>query len=90
MNHLRPLTTQPAPSRSMRVSMLVASDEATSGSLIAKHDRISPASSGSSQRSRYIGVAKSCSSSMLPLSGALQLKTSADHGTRPMISQSGA
>ena len=28
--------------------MLVASDEATSGSVIAKHERISPASSGSS------------------------------------------
>ena len=42
----------------MRVSMLVASDEATSGSLIAKHDRIAPASSGSSQRSRCIAVAK--------------------------------
>ena len=31
--------------------MLVASDEATSGSVMAKHERISPASSGSSQRS---------------------------------------
>ena len=34
----------------MRVAMLVGSDDATSGSLIAKHERISPASSGFSQR----------------------------------------
>ena len=27
---------------------------------------------------------------MLPVSGALQLNTSADHGTRPIISASGA
>ena len=74
----------------MRVAMLVASDKATSGSLIAKHERSAPESSGSSQRVRCIGLAKTCSNSILPLSGALQLKTSADHGTRPMISHSGA
>ena len=34
----------------MRVQMLVASDEATSGSVIAKAERISPSSSGLSQR----------------------------------------
>src|SRR5690606_39694883 len=70
--------------------MFVASDEATSGSLIAKADRISPSSSGRSQRSYWAGVAKSLSSSMLPVSGALQLKTSADHGTRPISSAIGA
>ena len=45
---------------------------------------------GSSQRSRCAGEAKSCSSSMLPLSGALQLKTSAAQGTRPMHCAKGA
>jgi hypothetical protein len=30
----------------MVLSMLVASDEATAGSVMAKHERISPASSG--------------------------------------------
>jgi hypothetical protein len=36
--------------------MLVASEDATSGSVIAKHERISPASSGSSQRFRCSAV----------------------------------
>ena len=35
-----------SPSRRMRASMLVASDEATAGSVIAKAERISPSSSG--------------------------------------------
>ena len=74
----------------MRVCRLVASLDATSGSDIAKHERISPSSNGHSQRSRCAGVANRCSSSMLPLSGALQLKTSEAQGMRPMISASGA
>ena len=51
-----PLMTYSLPSRRMRVSILVASDEATSGSVIAKAERISPASNGSSQRRRCAGV----------------------------------
>jgi hypothetical protein len=35
----------------MRAWMFVASEEATSGSVIAKQDRISPSSKGFSQRS---------------------------------------
>ena len=54
--HLRPLITYSSPSRSMRDSMLVASLEATAGSVIAKQERISPASSGFSQRSLCSGV----------------------------------
>jgi len=57
---------------------------------MAKAERISPRISGSSQRARCAGLAKRCSSSMLPLSGALQLKTSATQGRRPMASASGA
>jgi hypothetical protein len=53
MNHLRPSISRSGPSRRMRVWMLVASEEATSGSVIAKHDRISPRSSGASQRSYF-------------------------------------
>jgi hypothetical protein len=34
VHHLRPLITYESPSRSMRHSMLVASDEATSGSVM--------------------------------------------------------
>src|SRR4029077_14231800 len=48
VHHLRPLITYSSPMRSIRDLMLVASEEATSGSVIAKHDRIFPASSGSS------------------------------------------
>ena len=48
MNHFRPLITYASPLRTMLDRMFVASDEATSGSLIAKHERISPRRSGSS------------------------------------------
>ena len=47
-NHLRPLRTYSSPSRVMRRPMLVASDEATSGSVIEKAERISPSSNGAS------------------------------------------
>ncbi len=50
IHHLRPLMTYSSPWRSMRVAMLVASLEATSGSVIAKAERIWPSSSGLSQR----------------------------------------
>ena len=72
------------------MSILVASDEATSGSVIAKAERISPLSSGSSQRSCCSAVPYRTSTSMLPVSGAEQLNTSGAQGERPMISQSGA
>jgi hypothetical protein len=36
--------------------MFVASDDATSGSVIAKHERMTPASSGSSHRLRCSDV----------------------------------
>mmetsp|Transcript_10704 Transcript_10704/g.32762 ORF Transcript_10704/g.32762 Transcript_10704/m.32762 type:complete len:226 (+) Transcript_10704:1333-2010(+) len=55
---------------------LVASEEATWGSVIAKHERISPFSRGPSQRCFCRSVPKRMSSSMLPVSGALQLNTS--------------
>ena len=56
VHHLRPLTTYASPSRSIRVSMLVASEEATSTSVIAKAERISPASSGLSHSFRCASV----------------------------------
>ncbi len=70
--------------------MFVASDEATSGSVIAKAERISPLTSGASHEAFCSGVAKCASTSMLPVSGALQLNTSLAHSTRPMRSASGA
>ena len=50
-HHLRPLITYSPPSRSMLQRMFVASDEATSGSVIRKADRISPSISGRSHAS---------------------------------------
>ena len=82
--------TYSSPSRSIRACMLVASELATSGSVIAKHERISPSSSGSSQSRCCSGVPNSARISMLPVSGAAQLKASGAIGLRPMISASGA
>ena len=48
-NHFVPLSTYSSPSRSMRSPMLVASDDATWGSVIENAERISPSSSGASQ-----------------------------------------
>src|SRR5262244_626260 len=47
VHHLSPLMTYSSPCRVMLDSMLVASDEATFGSVIANADRILPSSSGS-------------------------------------------
>src|SRR6267378_74677 len=70
--------------------MLVASEEATAGSVIAKDERISPARRGFSQRSCCSFVAKRTSVSILPVSGAEQLNASGAIGERPMISHNGA
>ena len=51
-HHFRPLITYLSPSRSILVAMLVASDEATSGSVMQNAERISPSSSGRSHCSR--------------------------------------
>src|ERR1700733_998912 len=75
----------------MLVAMLVASDEATSGSVMQNADLISPSSSGVSHRSRWAGEPNSASSSMLPVSGAAQFSASgASAGLHPVISASGA
>src|SRR5205823_12935784 len=55
-HHLRPLITYWLPSRTILDSMLVASEEATAGSVMAKHDRISPASKGFNHFSFCSGV----------------------------------
>ncbi len=57
LNHLRPLITYSSPSRRIVHWMLVASDEATAGSVIRNAERISPASSGLSQRCFWASVA---------------------------------
>ena len=90
-HHFRPLITYLSPSRSILVAMLVASDEATSGSVMQNAERISPSSRGRSHCSRCCSVPNSASSSMLPVSGAAQFSASgASAGLCPVISASGA
>ncbi len=75
----------------MRVAMLVASEDATSGSVIANAERISPASSGSSHRLFCSSVPNIASTSMLPVSGAEQFSAAgARWPLRPVSSASGA
>ena len=91
VHHLRPLTTYSSPSRTIEVRMLRASEEATSGSVIAKPDRISPASSGSSHCFFCSSVPTRCSTSMFPVSGAAQfIASGASSGDQPDSSASGA
>lgn len=71
--------------------MLVASEEATSGSVIANAERISPVRSGSSHCFFCASSPNWASSSMFPVSGAAQLRAvGARWGLRPVISASGA
>src|SRR5262252_1673666 len=70
--------------------MFVASDDATAGSVIRNAERILPSSSGSHHSLLCSGVPYLSSVSMLPVSGAEQLKISGAQVTRPMISHSGA
>src|ERR1700752_3533575 len=74
----------------MRVWILVASDEATFGSVIRNAEGLFPSRSGSHHCLTCSGVPYLSSVSMLPVSGAEQLKTSGAQVTRPMISHSGA
>ena len=71
--------------------MLVASDDATAGSVIEKQDRLSASRRGSSQRSRCSSVPNIAMSSMFPVSGAEQFSASgAMLGDQPVISAIGA
>jgi len=89
-HHLLPLRTMSSPSTMAVACMLVASEEATSGSVMQNTERISPASSGVSQRAFCSSEPYFQSTSMLPVSGALQLKTSGAMKLRPICSASGA
>merc|ERR1740130_1713024 len=72
MYHLWPLMTYSSPSRSMVELMFVASEDATPGSVIAKQDRISWLSKGSSHSCFCSSLPNFASTSMLPVSGAEQ------------------
>src|SRR5215213_2340062 len=80
--------THSSPSSSARVVSPVGSEPAVSGSVIEKHERISPSSSGWSQRSCCSSVPCSARISILPVSGAAQLKTIGAAPFRPISSQS--
>ena len=84
-----PSITHSSPSSSARAWSRVGSEPETSGSVIEKQERIRPSSSGSSQRSFCSSVPCSARISMLPVSGAEQLKAiGAAIGLRPISSQS--
>ena len=70
--------------------MFVASDDATSGSVIANAERIVPSRSGVSHCFFCSSVPYRSSTSMLPVSGNEQLKTSGAMGDRPITSHNGA
>src|SRR5438552_3377088 len=72
------------------VWMFVASEDATAGSVMRNAERIFPSRSGSHHCFTCSGVPYLRIVSMLPVSGAEQLKISGAQVTRPMISQSGA
>src|SRR3954465_671324 len=74
----------------MLVWMLVASEEATAGSVMRNAERIFPSRIGSAHVFTCSGVPYLRIVSMFPVSGAEQLNTSGAHSTRPMISHSGA
>jgi hypothetical protein len=67
-----PLRTQELPSFVILRSMFVASDEATSGSVIKNADLISPFNSGASHFFFCASEPYLASTSMLPVSGAAQ------------------
>src|SRR5512132_805847 len=77
-HHFLPLMTYSLPSRRISHWMLVASDEATPGSVIRNAERISPRIRGLSHSSFCSREPYRCRTSMLPVSGAEQLKTSLD------------
>ena len=74
----------------MRRPMLVASDEATAGSVIEKAERISPSSSGASQSRLTFSDPYRLRISMFPVSGAAQLSASDENPTLPSCSEIGA
>mmetsp|Transcript_70986 Transcript_70986/g.224226 ORF Transcript_70986/g.224226 Transcript_70986/m.224226 type:complete len:237 (+) Transcript_70986:521-1231(+) len=72
IHHLWPLMTYSSPSASILVEMLVASLDATPGSVMAKAERISPLSRGSSHCFFCCSLPNFSMTSMLPVSGAEQ------------------
>src|SRR5690606_32493805 len=89
-HHFVPFITYSSPSRTILARILVASEEATSGSVMLKHERISPFSKGFNHFSFCSSVPNWTRTSMFPVSGALQLKTSGAILDLPIISHKNA
>ena len=89
-HHLRPFITKSSPSRVIRHSIFVASEDATAGSVIKNADLIRPSISGSAHSCCCSAVPYRSNVSIFPVSGAEQLNTSGAQVTRPMISHMGA
>ena len=85
-NHLWPSMTHSSPSRTARVLSPVGSEPDTSGSVIEKNERTSPATSGRSQRSFCSSVPNCHRISPFPASGAWQPNTSWAQVERPISS----
>ena len=63
--------------------MFFASEEATLGSVIPKHERISPLNKGASHLAFCSGVPTRSNTSILPVSGAEQFNVSDANGALP-------
>ena len=86
MNHLCPLITHSSPSRTAVVCRFVGSAPETSGSVIEKHEVISPSTSGFIQRSCCSGVPNCQRISAFPESGACAPNDFGANELRPRIS----
>src|SRR5690606_15536106 len=85
-HHLRPFKTISSPSMTAVACILVASLEATSGSVIQNTERILPSSKGLNHCCFCASEPYRHNTSMLPLSGALQLNTVGAIKLRPVSS----
>ena len=90
VHHFSPLITYSSPSSTIELAILEASEEATFGSVIPKADLISPVSNGSNHSFFCSSVPYLSITSIFPVSGAEQLKTSEAIPTVPINSERGA
>merc|ERR1719491_176255 len=88
--HLCPLMTYSSPSLTIEEPIWVASEDATPGSVIAKHERISALSKGSNHFFFCSGVPYFSNTSILPVSGAEQFIAALQSGIAPNNSAIGA
>ena len=86
VHHFLPLITYSSPSLTIDDSILVASDEATAGSVIANAERIVPSSNGFIHSSLTSSEAYLSKVSILPVSGAEQLNASGSNCVLPINS----